>query len=174
MDPIRWAAKGWLSSADYSDYWSRIYSVDLAPYLTDRIVAEIGVGNGLVIEKAIQNGLRPTRLYLIDPDLHISAQLQALDFVRSYACSLADMPRMVTQTALFKQSFHLIHQQMGAALFDVLQAETYVVLRMPEDVEWPLSDTLKTILRQSCADVAPLFAAAGRTMVSAEVFSYPV
>ena len=174
MVPMRWAAKGWLASPAYADYWSDVYCTKLAPYFNGKVVADIGAGNGCVVEDAICKGLAPKELHLIDPDLHISAELEKYDFVRAHPCSLKGMPPMAVGTALFKQSFHLVYQDMGSALFNVLTAHDYIVLRMPLAVDWPLSGAAKTILRESSSDIWPHFQAAGKTLISMESFSYSV
>lgn len=169
-----WAKRGWLLDGAYYSFWGNILSRDLRDLLHGRVVADIGSGNARVWEPALRGGLRPAQLTLIDPDLGIAPSLAALDFVTPLKEGLADAAPVTADTALFKQSFHLVHRAVGPALFDMVRSPVYINFSMPHRIDWPVSEVFLELFRPSHLDVRQEAARAGKSVIAAKVYDYPV
>jgi len=173
-DFLRWADNGWLASPEYLSFWGSVFSSDLVNYVDNKTIADIGAGNGQIWEYAIQNGCLPKALHLIDPDLYISNELENYRFVQEHKDPIEDVSPLHIDTAICKQSFHIIYEYIGNKFFDLVNAEKYIIFSMPKKISWAVSDAFEEIFLPSCLDVEKAMKENGKKTVSSNIYSYPV
>lgn len=172
---LPWAKLGWLSSSEYYDFWGAVLVSDgLKPKINGCRIADIGAGNARIWQAALQQGLEPDQLQLIDPDLGIAPELAAKPNIVTLKKPLEEIAPVVADVALFKQSFHLIYRKCGLGLFDLIQADTYITFTMPHNIEWPTSEAFLDSYRPTCLDFQKIIIESGKKIIAKKQFDYPV
>jgi hypothetical protein len=172
---LPWAKHGWLSSHEYYAFWGEVLvSDDLRPWIDGRQIADIGAGNGRIWQAALERGLKPDQLQLIDPDLGSVPELAARPDVVTQKNTLEEVAPITTEVALFKQSFHLIYDKFGSELFDLVAADTYMAFTMPRDIGWPVSSAFLDLYLPTCLDFHRIVAESGRKVIAGNRYDYPV
>ena len=136
-----WGSNGWLNTANYYNFWGNIYKqFDL----NEKIVIDIGAGNGRIWDVVFETGLKVKELHLVDPVLQVSSCLQKHEHVVLHKKLLKECVLPYADIAIFKQSFHHLYQIWGKQVFDLFQAETIIIFCMPPEPLWPLSPVLRS------------------------------
>jgi hypothetical protein len=172
---LPWAKRGWLSSSEYYDFWGEVLVSDsLKSRMDGRQITDIGAGNARIWQAALEQGLEPGQLQLVDPDLSVGPELAARPNIVTLKNTLEEIAPVATEVALFKQSFHLIYNKFGLELFDLIQADTYMTFTMPRDIEWPTSKAFLDLYRPTCIDFHQIIAESGKKIIAENQFDYPV
>lgn len=172
---LPWAKRGWLASPEYYDFWGGILARDLRPWLDGKTVADIGAGNARIWQAAFEHGLEPAKLSLIDPDLGAKDELLARPDVYAQRAQLEDVAPVKTEVAVFKQSFHLIYDRAGPAIFDMVRAaDACIHFAMPPGIDWPVTETFMELFRPTCPDIRAILAENGRTIMEERRLDFPV
>lgn len=172
---LPWAKRGWLSSDDYYAFWGAVLtSDDLRARMDGRQIADIGAGNGRIWQAALEQGLEPDGLRLIDPDLGVVPELATRPDVIAQKNTLEEVAPVTADVALFKQSFHLIYNKFGPEMFGLVQADTYLTFAMPREIEWPASEAFMDLYRPTYLDYHQIIEASGKTVVEENCYEYAV
>lgn len=169
-----WGNVGWLGSDEYYRFWGKIYAHDLGQYFQNKIIIDVGAGNGLIWEKALDQGLVFKELHLIDPALNISEGLSTIPNVIEHPTSLQNLDCITADVAVFKQSMHHVYGELGVDMFNVIQAKTYVNFSMPPTPDWPMSHALMERYKPSCLDIREVIEGAQKDAIASSMISYPV
>ena len=169
-----WGNAGWLGSDAYYRFWGEVYALDLAEYFCNKTIVDIGAGNGVIWEKALDQGLVFKELHLIDPALNISAKLSCVPNVIKHETTLEKLGTISADVAVFKQSIHHVYAGLGAEMFDAIKAKMYVNFSMPPNPDWPMSRALKELYKPSCLDVRDIFKNSKKNLKATSSISYPV
>lgn len=172
---LPWAKYGWLSSDDYYVFWGSVLAgEDLRSRIDGRQIVDVGAGNGRMWQAALEQGLEPDALRLIDPDLGVVPELAARPGVIVQKNALQDLAPVMADVALFKQSFHLIYNKFGPELFDLVQADTYLAFTMPREIAWPASEAFMEWYRPTWIDFHEIIAESDRKIIAENQYDYPV
>ncbi len=169
-----WNKQGWLATDSYYSFWGNVFANELTTFLKDKIITDIGTGNGIIWEKSLEQRLSVKRLDLIDPDLCTRPQLHNLDFVTAYRNNIEDISPITTDVALFKQSFHLAYGAMGDTLFNKINAARFITFAMAPDPIWPMSPAFKKRFILDCPDFQTIMTKNGKKLIHTEYFPFPV
>lgn len=169
-----WGNVGWLGSDNYYTFWGNVYTQKFAEYFENKIVLDIGAGNGRIWEEALKSGFKVKELHLIDPALNISPQLSGMPKVVEHRTTLDSIGGICGDVAIFKQSIHHVHGIMGAKMFDIIQSPLFINLSMPLKPAWPISPALMKKYKPSVLDVENTLKQSSKVIQQSLLVSYPV